>query len=177
MSACATALIVIATILGPITLVFMAVSFGTDYWLEFNVDRTKLNPEDKDDKMARYTHTRYRGLFRECYPGNDTACKYRTIRTPVPEQLLLTSAISVSGWNVTQLEKERDVTEGLKLPSRINNDPESVTMGAGYKGKQARRSGSVFVWTRSSISTGETGEVFWGERGLTASVEVWKGGV
>lgn len=70
---CATALIVIATILGPITLVFMAVSFGTDYWLEFDVDRTKLSGTDFEDARVRYTHTRYRGLFRECYPGNDTA--------------------------------------------------------------------------------------------------------
>lgn len=74
MSSCATALIVIATILGPITLVFMAVSFGTDYWLEFKVDRMKLTPGERTEaKMARYTHERYRGLFRECFPGNDTA--------------------------------------------------------------------------------------------------------
>ncbi|XP_076442523.1 uncharacterized protein LOC143281275 [Babylonia areolata] len=72
MSSCATALIVMATILGPITLVFMAVSFGTDYWLEFDVERSTLNGDDFADKRARYTHTRYRGLFRECYPGNDT---------------------------------------------------------------------------------------------------------
>lgn len=72
MSACATALIVIATILGPITLVFIAVSFGTDYWLEFSVDRTSFTVDDKLASRVRYTHTRYRGLFRECYPGNDT---------------------------------------------------------------------------------------------------------
>lgn len=77
MSSCATALIVIATILGPITLVFMAVSFGTDHWLEFDVKRSILSVQDKEFDRARYTHTRYRGLFRECYPGNDTACEYR----------------------------------------------------------------------------------------------------
>ncbi|KAL8590648.1 hypothetical protein ACOMHN_067427 [Nucella lapillus] len=70
---CATALIVIATNLGPITLVFMAVSFGTDYWLEFDVDRSKLDATDLLAGKERYTHTRYRGLFRECYPGNDTS--------------------------------------------------------------------------------------------------------
>ena len=75
MSSCATALIVIATILGPITLVFMAVSFGTDYWLEFDVDRSQLSTADREASKVRYTHTRYRGLFRECYPGNDTACE------------------------------------------------------------------------------------------------------
>ena len=76
MSSCATALIVIATILGPITLVFMAVSFGTDYWLEFDVDRSILSSSERiDNEIAKWTHTRYRGLFRECYPGNDTACE------------------------------------------------------------------------------------------------------
>lgn len=75
MSSCATALIVIATILGPITLVFMAVSFGTDYWLEFDVDRAGLGGDDLDAGKVLYTHDRYRGLFRECYPGNDTACE------------------------------------------------------------------------------------------------------
>lgn len=74
MGACVTALIVIATIFGPITLVFIAVSFGTDNWLEFNVDRSKLTIDEKGNfDSSRYTHTRNRGLFRECYPGNDTA--------------------------------------------------------------------------------------------------------
>lgn len=73
MGACATVLIVLATILGPITLVFMAISFGTDYWLEHDVQRARLAQSERDDlTKARYTHTRYRGLFRECYPGNDT---------------------------------------------------------------------------------------------------------
>jgi len=77
MSACASTLIVLATIMGPITLVFLSVSFGTDHWLEFRVDRSKFSPtlrdrSTKDVKLARYTHTRDRGVFRECYPGNDT---------------------------------------------------------------------------------------------------------
>ncbi|XP_012936906.1 transmembrane protein 178B [Aplysia californica] len=77
MSACGTTLIVVATILGPVTLVFMSVSFGTDHWLEFRVDRSKLLVTDRnqstlDPKMGRYFHTRDRGIFRECYPGNDT---------------------------------------------------------------------------------------------------------
>ncbi|XP_059155589.1 transmembrane protein 178B-like [Physella acuta] len=74
MSACATALIVIATILGPITLVFMSVSFGTDHWLEFRVDRSLVTePDIKNTEGAKIYHSRDRGLFRECYPGNDTA--------------------------------------------------------------------------------------------------------
>lgn len=76
MSSCATALIVIATILGPITLVFMAVSFGTDYWLQHDVQRDKLTLQERastDLAANKYTHSRYRGLFRECFPGNDTA--------------------------------------------------------------------------------------------------------
>ncbi|KAK6187339.1 hypothetical protein SNE40_005395 [Patella caerulea] len=77
MGSCATGLIVLATILGPITLIFLAVSFGTDNWLIYNVDSTKLTAAEKgerntDQAKARYYHTRARGLFRECYPGNDT---------------------------------------------------------------------------------------------------------
>ncbi|GFN79853.1 voltage-dependent calcium channel gamma-5 subunit [Plakobranchus ocellatus] len=74
MSTCATTLIVIATILGPVTLVFMAVSFGTDHWLEFRVDRSKLSdpPAPRDWKRARYYTSRDRGIFRECYPDNNT---------------------------------------------------------------------------------------------------------
>ena len=70
-STCGTVMLVCATILGPITIVFLAVSFATDHWLEFKVDRTKSLAPNLD----RVTHTRYRGIFRECYPGNDTACK------------------------------------------------------------------------------------------------------
>ncbi|KAL8600910.1 hypothetical protein ACOMHN_045047 [Nucella lapillus] len=74
MSACATVLVVMATILGPITLVFMSVSFGTDHWLKFDVDRNKLTTAVKTSTTyERFSHSRYRGLFRECYPGNDTA--------------------------------------------------------------------------------------------------------
>ncbi|GFR91871.1 voltage-dependent calcium channel gamma-5 subunit [Elysia marginata] len=78
MSACATTLIVIATILGPVTLVFMSVSFGTDHWLEFRVDRSKLTSDvaPSDWQKARYYRSRDRGIFRECYPDNNTECKY-----------------------------------------------------------------------------------------------------
>lgn len=74
MSACATTLIVIATILGPVTLVFMSVSFGTDHWLEFRVDRAKLSTDvpPTDWQKARYYRSRDRGIFRECYPDNNT---------------------------------------------------------------------------------------------------------
>lgn len=72
-STCGTVMLVCATILGPITIVFLAVSFATDYWLEFKVDPgyTRLSTDN-----ARVSHTRHRGIFRECYPGNDTACEY-----------------------------------------------------------------------------------------------------
>uniref|UniRef100_A0A0B7AG52 Uncharacterized protein n=2 Tax=Arion vulgaris TaxID=1028688 RepID=A0A0B7AG52_9EUPU len=77
MGTCVTALIVIATILGPITLVIMSVSFGTDHWLEFRVNTTSFNNTirtmiETNVAMARYHVSRDRGLFRECYPGSDT---------------------------------------------------------------------------------------------------------
>ncbi|XP_062602882.1 transmembrane protein 178B-like [Saccostrea cucullata] len=68
-STCGTVMLVCATILGPITIVFLAVSFATDHWLEFKVDRSKFTVGNEFDRVA---HTRYRGIFRECYPGNDT---------------------------------------------------------------------------------------------------------
>lgn len=76
-SGCGTAMLVLATIMGPIVLVFLSVSFATDHWLEFDVNRGQLSPTIRSDSetsvvLARYTHTRHRGLFRECYPGNDT---------------------------------------------------------------------------------------------------------
>ncbi|BFZ17450.1 hypothetical protein BsWGS_20488 [Bradybaena similaris] len=77
MGKCATSLIVIATILGPITLVFMAVSFGTNFWLEFRVNSASFNSSIRFKtrtliSFARYHLSRDRGIFRECYPGNDT---------------------------------------------------------------------------------------------------------
>ena len=79
-SGCGTAMLVLATVMGPIVLIFLSVSFATDHWLEFDVSRGQLSPTIRSDSensvvLARYTHTRHRGLFRECYPGNDTKCK------------------------------------------------------------------------------------------------------
>ncbi|XP_045213763.2 uncharacterized protein LOC123564328 isoform X2 [Mercenaria mercenaria] len=76
-SSCGTCMLVSATILGPIVMILLAVSFATDHWLEFDVDTRDLSSNvlqqrDTDFLMARYTHSRNRGLFRECYPGNDT---------------------------------------------------------------------------------------------------------
>ena len=77
-------MLVLATIMGPIVLVFLAVSFATDHWLEFDVTRSQLAPSIRTNSetsvvMGRYTHTRHRGLFRECYPGNDTKCKSKLV--------------------------------------------------------------------------------------------------
>ncbi|CAG5126871.1 unnamed protein product [Candidula unifasciata] len=77
MGACTTTMIVIATILGPITLVFMSVSFGTNFWVQFTVNVASFNKTIRDRTrtdvgFARYHLTRDRGLFRECYPGNET---------------------------------------------------------------------------------------------------------
>ena len=81
-SSCGTCTFVTATILGPIVLVLMAVSFATDHWLEFDVKRSVLTAQQRQEStsdfiMGRYTHTRQRGLFRECYPTNETACEYK----------------------------------------------------------------------------------------------------
>lgn len=71
-STCGTVTLVLATCLGPIALAVLAVSFSTDYWLEFTVDASKLGTFKRDGTNARYTFTRNRGIFRECYYGNST---------------------------------------------------------------------------------------------------------
>lgn len=90
-SGCGTGMLVLATIMGPIVLVFLSVSFATDHWLEFDVKRGSLTPtirtnSENDMKLARYTHTRHRGLFRECYPGNDT--KFLENRKATDEEII-----------------------------------------------------------------------------------------
>lgn len=73
-------MLVISTIMGPIVMVLLAISFATDHWLEFDVNKNKLSNTIQTDRdtsgnfvLGRYTHSRNRGLHRECYPGTDTA--------------------------------------------------------------------------------------------------------
>lgn len=74
-SSCGTVSLVLAICLGPVVIALLAVSFATDYWIEYTVDRTKLGSFKSDPTKARYTFTRNRGIFRECYP-NGTDRKY-----------------------------------------------------------------------------------------------------
>ncbi|XP_071131475.1 uncharacterized protein [Mytilus edulis] len=77
-SSCGTFSLVLATCLGPVAIALLAVSFATDYWIEFTVDRNRLGASLKTDATrARYTFTRNRGIFRECYYGNDTDLIFR----------------------------------------------------------------------------------------------------
>lgn len=85
-STCGTCMLVSAIILGPIVMVLLAISFATDHWMEFDVDTEDLSVAVRNTRvtnvlMARYTHSRNRGIFRECYPGNDTQCKWTIFTT------------------------------------------------------------------------------------------------
>ncbi|XP_052766815.1 transmembrane protein 178B-like isoform X2 [Mya arenaria] len=75
-SSCGTCMIVSATILGPVVMVLLAVSFATDHWQDFQVKEGSLGAyrtlRDSNPVLARYTHDRNRGFWRECYSGNDT---------------------------------------------------------------------------------------------------------
>ncbi|WAQ96860.1 hypothetical protein MAR_029550 [Mya arenaria] len=77
-SSCGTCMIVSATILGPVVMVLLAVSFATDHWQDFQVKEGSLGAyrtlRDSNPVLARYTHDRNRGFWRECYSGNDTIC-------------------------------------------------------------------------------------------------------
>lgn len=78
-STCGTVMLMAGVVFTILTVIFVAISFGTDYWLKFTVDRseldTSLKTADAIKKNGRYTFSRNRGLFRECYPGNDTSGK------------------------------------------------------------------------------------------------------
>ena len=63
----------------------MALSFATDHWVETMIQRADLKAQAaKDSNVALQNElkenslyfTRYRGMFRTCYPGNETICKY-----------------------------------------------------------------------------------------------------
>lgn len=70
------ACLTVANIIGVLAIVIIAAVIGTDRWLVFTVERNRLLPATQlgsmDGIKARYYHTRQRGMFRECYPGNDT---------------------------------------------------------------------------------------------------------
>ena len=68
-----------ATVMSVAALSVVSVAFGTNNWLETTVDRLALR--QAGISVARLNNlpvffTRYRGLFRTCFPGNDTACMY-----------------------------------------------------------------------------------------------------
>ncbi|GAB1603455.1 uncharacterized protein LOC115216260 [Argonauta hians] len=103
MARTATMLIVFATILGPITLILLCLSFATDKWLEFKVNSTMLTPNtinlESNFKYKKVLHSRYEGLFRECFPGSvrfpentpgltDGYCIDMAYSTPDSQQML-----------------------------------------------------------------------------------------
>lgn len=80
-SSCGTAMVVAGTIMGPIVMVLLAISLATDYWLYFKVDSSIIVGEEQQTRrtntvVGRYTTERHRGMWRECYPTNDTECKF-----------------------------------------------------------------------------------------------------
>ncbi|KAL3853542.1 hypothetical protein ACJMK2_017077 [Sinanodonta woodiana] len=73
---CKRALLVGTIALGPVALLFLILSLSTDYWLIFEVDRSKLSESIKKRSAenmidGRWTYTRHQGLFRECYTDTD----------------------------------------------------------------------------------------------------------
>ena len=71
-----------ATFLTVTCVVLVAVSFATEHWVDTVVDRDEIRKRaGSDDTVDGYLKsdvryfTHYRGLFRTCFPGNETACK------------------------------------------------------------------------------------------------------
>ena len=68
-------------------LVLVALAFSTDHWLEYTFYRDKVKASITDGTAPNpallrgalssnpLMFTRYRGLFRTCYQGNETLCK------------------------------------------------------------------------------------------------------
>ncbi|XP_046555105.1 uncharacterized protein LOC124264406 [Haliotis rubra] len=71
-----TACLTFSTIANVVAIVLILAAMGTERWVVYSVDRTKLTTLQRTSSTtgitARYYHTRQRGMFRECYPGNDT---------------------------------------------------------------------------------------------------------
>lgn len=72
-SICGIVMLVCVIILGFIIIVFLVVLFVIDYWLEFKVDFGYMWLL-MDDVWVFYIW--YRGIFWECYFGNDIVCEY-----------------------------------------------------------------------------------------------------
>lgn len=72
-STCGTVMLIAGTCFTILTVVFVAISFATDYWLDYTVKRNELSSSVLQANVSngRYTMTRHRGLFRECYPGSE----------------------------------------------------------------------------------------------------------
>ena len=79
-----TALLSFGTIFTVISLGLVAVSLATDHWLDTTVNRDGIRTIATDNSYTAVMadlatnplyFTRYRGLFRTCYPGNETTCK------------------------------------------------------------------------------------------------------
>lgn len=106
-SACGTGMVVCATILGPIVMVLLAVSFATDHWLYYDVDLSLITSPDRLTKVdvARYTTERHRGMWRECYPTNETECEYKTTHTCIEFYSVSTPPIPRTDTFTTRMEK------------------------------------------------------------------------
>ena len=70
-----------ATVMTAISLLLVALAFSTDHWLDYTVDRQSIRAaggvteQELSDNELYFT--RNRGLFRTCYPGNETICKLK----------------------------------------------------------------------------------------------------
>lgn len=75
--------LVFATLFVTGALLCVALSFATDHWIDTTVQRTDIKAKAQQDAalMAKLNDPLYfsrnRGLFRTCYPGNETKCEFR----------------------------------------------------------------------------------------------------
>ncbi|XP_013418772.1 uncharacterized protein LOC106179605 [Lingula anatina] len=75
--ASSTAFLAFAIFFTVVSLFFVALSFSTDNWLQYTVDRSALAQSTSSQVISEknrlpWYHSRHRGLFRTCYEGNET---------------------------------------------------------------------------------------------------------
>ena len=106
-STCGTVMLIAGTCFTILTVVFVAISFATDYWLDYTVKRNELSSSVLQANVSngRYTMTRHRGLFRECYPGSE-AYQFLAARNDVVDSECFVVDMDIPDTSITDLSSE-----------------------------------------------------------------------
>lgn len=105
-----TVMLALSTMFTLLAVALVAVSFATDHWQNIIVNRSEIKKTAVTEAVYNTNplyFTRYRGLFRTCYPGNETTW-------------LDTAEHRVDGWCISE--------QGYQL----DRDPDTLSYGTHY---------------------------------------------